>query len=92
MVYFDSFVHELKELYNIDSSKIHVITNPAAFDPIRPDELRINRKVVYVGRIVENQKRIDKLLTLWKRLHNDYPDWTFDLVNDGSYMQRAKAL
>ena len=92
VVYFDSFVQELNDLYRIQYERVHVITNPAAFEPLREEELRINKKIVYVGRIIENQKRIDKLLSLWKRLHEAFSDWSFDLVGDGPYMQKAKAF
>ena len=90
VLYFDSFVNELKDFYKIESKQVKVITNPAFFDSLRESELSITKRIVYVGRIVENQKRIDKLLKVWKRLHTELPDWNFDLVGDGSYMERAK--
>ena len=92
VVYFDSFLQELHDLYSIQSDKVHVITNPAAFEPLPEDQLRFNKKIVYVGRIIENQKRIDKLLNLWKRLHAAFPEWSFDIVGDGPYMEKAKAF
>ena len=89
VLFFESFVKELEELYNIESEKIKIITNPSFFSPITGDKLSLTKKIVYVGRIEENQKRIDKLLRVWKRLHNEMPEWTFDLVGDGAYLPQA---
>lgn len=90
VLYFDSFEKEMRDLYNLTSEKIYTIANPAAFDAIDESKLRLNRKIVYIGRIEENQKRIDKLLRIWKRLHEEFPSWFFDIVGDGTYMQNAK--
>jgi glycosyltransferase involved in cell wall biosynthesis len=89
VLYFDSFKNELRSLTGITSDKIHVIPNPAPFDIIENKE-SFNKRIVYVGRIVENQKRIDRLMELWKRLHEDFDDWTFDLVGSGYYLEVAK--
>ncbi len=89
VLYFDSFQKELKTLTGIESDKIHIISNPAPFE-ISNNRKSLQKKIVYVGRIVENQKRIDRLMELWRRLHNEFSDWTFDLVGSGYYLEEAK--
>lgn len=91
IVYFDSFVNEFDELYKIKSDKIKVITNPSTYDDLSQIvDFTLKKKFVYVGRIVEVQKRIDKLLSLWHKLHDEFVDWTFDLVGEGNYTEKAK--
>lgn len=89
VLYFDSFRKELKTLTGIESEKIYIIPNPAPFE-ISDKKNRINKRVVYVGRIIYNQKRVDRLMELWRRLHNEFHDWSFDLVGNGSYLEEAK--
>ena len=91
VLYFESFAEELYDLNGIKSEKIKIITNPSPFDLKEEASERFSKNIVYVGRIEENQKRIDRLLTLWSRLHQAFPDWTFDMVGDGSYLSTAKA-
>lgn len=89
VLYFDSFRDELKKLTGIESDKIYIIPNPAPFE-ILNDRKNINKRIVYVGRVIENQKRIDRLMPLWRRLHGEFEDWTFDLVGKGYYLEEAK--
>lgn len=89
VVYFDSFIEELKALTGIESDKILAIANPAPFE-ILDKKKQLNKRLVYVGRIIKNQKRIDKLMELWKRLHNEFEEWRFDIVGSGNYLNEAK--
>lgn len=88
VVYFDEFKKEIEELICSESEKVFTIANPSSFEIIKREKLY--KKIIYVGRIEKNQKRIDKLLSLWKSLHEDLPDWDFDLIGDGSYMNQVK--
>lgn len=88
VVYFEQFRNELKELIPIQESKVFAIANPNPFVKIQREA--VSKRIVYVGRIEENQKRIDKLMLLWKELHENLDDWQFDLVGDGSYMPQVK--
>jgi glycosyltransferase involved in cell wall biosynthesis len=89
VLYFDSFRKELEILTGIESDKIKIIPNPAPFDIFEKGK-KINKKIVYVGRVINNQKRIDRLMELWRKLHEEFPDWSFDLVGDGAYLGEAK--
>ena len=88
LLYFDSFKEELNDLFKVSSNKIKTIANPSPFGA-RANVTDVNQRIVYIGRIEENQKRIDILLELWKRLHEDFPNWDFDLVGDGSYLSKV---
>lgn len=88
VVYFEEFKKELQDLVHIPDNKVFTITNPNPFEVIQKDT--INKRIIYVGRVEVNQKRVDKLMMLWKELHAELPDWKFDFIGDGSYMDQAK--
>lgn len=92
VLYFNSFKEELNEIYNIQSSKIKIIPNPATYEPTLNNLEVINKKMLYVGRIEIVQKRFDRLLMVWKKLHELHPDWTFDVIGEGSYLESAKKI
>jgi glycosyltransferase involved in cell wall biosynthesis len=90
VIYFNSFENELFELTGIKSKKIHIIPNPSPYIPrLRADNL-VHKRIVYVGRVIELQKRIDILMELWKKLHQNFEEWAFDMVGDGAYLETAK--
>jgi glycosyltransferase involved in cell wall biosynthesis len=90
VLYFDSFEKELLDLTGISSKKTHIISNPSPFTPKLRTESLINKRIVYVGRISEGQKRIDILMELWKLLHDRFKNWSFDMVGEGPYLETAK--
>lgn len=88
VLYFESFKEELRKYISQNEEKIKIIANPTPFE--RSDDLSIKRRILYVGRIEKNQKRIDRLLLLWHRLHDALPEWSLDMVGDGSYMPEVR--
>lgn len=77
-----SHIEELYK-YNIEycEDKICVIPNPCSF----PIEYNCNKKkqILYVGRLDRRQKRPDRLLKIWKKLHKKFSDWELIIVGDG---------
>jgi glycosyltransferase involved in cell wall biosynthesis len=90
VLYFNSFENELLELTGIKSNKIHIIPNPSPYVYKLRTHNTVNKRIVYVGRVIELQKRVDVLMELWKKLHQEFENWTFDLVGEGDYMETAK--
>lgn len=90
VLYFNSFEKELFNLTGIKSNKIHIIPNPAPYEYKERSGNIVNKRIIYVGRVIKLQKRIDILMQLWKKLHDEFHDWTFDLVGDGDYLALAK--
>lgn len=39
--------------------------------------------VLYAGRVEYTDKRVDRLIDLWKNIYIDFPDWTLCIVGDG---------
>lgn len=54
-------------------------------NPIKCEFTENNKKckeLLFVGRLVK-EKQIDKILKIWKRLQNRYPEWVLSIVGDG---------
>lgn len=49
------------------------------------------KKVVYVGRIDEVQKRISRIINIWERLYCKFPDWSLEIIGDGQDLDKIRA-
>lgn len=65
-----------------DLHKISIIHNPLP-QPVQQNEYSARKKqILFVGRLTW-QKRVDRLLKVWKRLQSDFPEWSLLIVGDG---------
>jgi glycosyltransferase involved in cell wall biosynthesis len=64
-----------------DPGRVALVPNsiPAVLDEVPPKEKRL----LWLGRITDLQKRADLLAPLWDRVGPALPDWTLDIVGDG---------
>ena len=72
-------------------NKIYGIGNP--FERPRIDISKIEKEniILFVGRLNILQKRVDLLLEIWKKLHEQAPNWQFWVCGDGEdqyYMEQ----
>ena len=72
-------------------NKIYGIGNP--FQRPRIDISKIEKEniILFVGRLNILQKRVDLLLEIWKKLHEQAPNWQFWVCGDGEdqyYMEQ----
>ena len=72
-------------------NKIYGIGNP--FQRPRIDISKIEKEniILFVGRLNILQKRVDLLLEIWKKLHEEAPDWRFWVCGEGEdkcYMEK----
>lgn len=71
-----------------NQSRIYVIPNPITICVGNT----IHKKIIlYVGRLVYSQKRVDYLLRIWSRVWYKHSDWTLYICGDGnaaSYYQK----
>ncbi len=78
------FVPEMKfYVPNFRNEKVVGLPNPASFPVVERVEEKKENKLIFVGRLCYQQKRVDLLLDLWKQIQLDFPDWHFDIVGDG---------
>ena len=83
----DSYIREFLSFTRVKkATKLVVITNPITIPYIEEYEkiLSYKRKeIIYVGRIDYNQKRVYRVIEVWKLLEKKYPDWTLIIIGDG---------
>lgn len=79
----ESYQHTFENELNIhENSKITVIGN--AIKPLNQQpNLNKKQQLLYIGRMVYTDKRIDRLIDIWKNIYQQFPDWEFILVGDG---------
>lgn len=83
----DSYIREFLSFIRVKkATKLVVITNPITIPYIEECEkiLSYKRKeIIYVGRIDYNQKRVYRVIEVWKLLEKKYPDWKLIIIGDG---------
>lgn len=87
------FIMELQDFSNrISPGRVMVIPNPA---PFKPDSSALNEKqneILYVGRLANGQKRLDRLLAVWKAVSPELPGWRLSIVGDGPDKERIQDM
>ena len=75
---------------NFEQSRIKLIPNsiPAVLDQVP----RKDKRLLWLGRVVDHQKRADLIVPLWKRVQVALPDWEFDIVGDGPASDELKQI
>ena len=75
-----------------DLSKLEVITNPLTIDKEPIDLAKKEKLIIYVGRIDYNQKRVERIIELWKAITNDLPEWKLEIVGDGPEREKLEKI
>ena len=81
-----SHINDFKALCPKIVKPIYVIPNCVNFEDINiDDEFLANKekKIVYVGRIVESHKHVSRLLYIWDKIWYKHADWRLELIGDG---------
>ncbi|MGL5895217.1 MAG: glycosyltransferase, partial [Bacteroidales bacterium] len=65
----------------LETSKIGVLTNPA-YKELEPNRSK-RKQLIYVGRIENINKRVDRLIDIWGSLYKEFSDWELIIVGDG---------
>lgn len=68
---------------DVDNPKFFTLQNP-----ILPTEKALpaaerKKRVLYVGRLSYTDKRVDRLLVVWKKIYEMFPDWELVIVGSG---------
>ena len=83
----DSYIREFLSFTRVKkATKLVVITNPITIPYIEEYEKILSSKrkeIIYVGRIDYNQKRVYRVIEVWKLLEKKYPDWKLIIIGDG---------
>jgi glycosyltransferase involved in cell wall biosynthesis len=89
-----TFIEQYKDLMpRKKTDRMRAITNPLTY-PIAPeiDFSKKQKTLLFVGRIVENEKRISFILKLWEKIceKSDLAEWQLKIVGDGPDLAQAK--
>ncbi len=81
----EAFKQRNIEILKLDASnnKIEVINNATEIEErFNIDNKR--REIVYVGRLSYADKRVDRLLHIWRNTWQEFPQWSLTIVGDGA--------
>ena len=63
------------------------IPNPNTYPAQENTDFLKKKQILYVGRIEWRQKRVGRLIDIWKRIYKKFPDWELVIVGDGPIRQ-----
>ncbi len=89
----ESFRKELIGFGVSGVEKLVSIPNPSTYSANHIWEELYTQKenrVLFVGRIDHGQKRPDKMIRVFDKLHTQFGDWQFDVVGDGDALEELK--
>jgi glycosyltransferase involved in cell wall biosynthesis len=86
----ESFRKELIDFGVDNTEKLVSVANPSTYTVEDVDTGLKENRVLFVGRVDHGQKRPDRMLRLFEKLHGDFPDWIFDVVGDGNAMEELR--
>lgn len=66
-----------------EESKCVVLQNPIQITGEVELSAQREKRVLFVGRLSYWDKRIDRLLSAWKLVYKDFPDWKLSIVGEG---------
>ena len=79
-----------KELYERYLNNVEVIANPLSFSTDKTSNQK-NKKIIAVGRL-EEVKRFNLLIEIFKNISNLHKEWILDIVGDGSQKEYLQYL
>lgn len=75
-----------------DDSKLYAINNPANVTVNDVPEADKEKLMLYVGRLENGEKRVDRILEIWRRFHKPGDGWRLELVGDGRHRGLLEAM
>lgn len=91
----DSFVSIFKSFTGIkDAKKLIVQTNPVSIetDGFELDYDKKDKEILFVGRLDNYQKKVNRVVETWGLLEAKHPDWQLTIVGDGPERQNVEQL
>ncbi|MFC2110150.1 glycosyltransferase [Bacteroidota bacterium] len=83
------YVKPFLKLTNCKKEKIVVIPNPS--NGIIDNEIKKKKKqLLYVGRIIFEHKRTDRVIEIWEKLCLEFDDWELVIAGDGPILNELK--
>lgn len=60
-----------------------IVPNPVWSSPMAKEAPLNSNKVIAVGRLIES-KGYERMIRIWKKIYEIYPNWTLDIYGDGN--------
>lgn len=77
----ERLIPELRRFAGLrETTKCVAIANPLTLTPAPGPKAK---RLLYVGRLCEREKRVSRVLEVWGRLAARFPEWRLDVVGDG---------
>lgn len=88
-----AFISEFQEFCpKINTAKLVAIPNPNTFEIPQGAHFSKDKIVLFVGRLENLSKGVDRLLRIWSKIYRQHQDWHLILVGDGSDRQKLEDL
>lgn len=87
----NEYRNDMLDMVNVDRQKVLAITNGIPEPPIQYS-MDKEKVVIYVGRLTRNDKRVDRLLYVYDKIHSDFPEWKLKIVGDGPEREKLEYL
>lgn len=81
-----SFIPIFKRFTGIgNASHVYIQTNPVTIDHtgFKYDVDKKQKEVIFVGRLDNYQKKVNRIIDTWGLLEKKFPDWRLTIVGDG---------
>lgn len=79
----ESYVEQFREIFGSMFSKVTAIPNVNSYMADNNSLLCKKKQILYIGRIDRDQKRVDRIIKIWKKISTKFPDWNLVLAGDG---------
>lgn len=87
------YIYDFRKLLNDNFRNIIAIPNFIMLNNTIFNISCVKEKtILYVGRVVESQKRISRLINIWSSLYLKFPDWKLQIVGDGEDLASIKYI
>lgn len=78
----DKFISSFKKKAKLtDFTKLIAINNPSIIQ--QSDVTPKEKMVVWCGRLGYDMKRVDKMLSIWRKISSQFPDWQLKVLGSG---------
>ena len=88
----DSYRREIIEKLSLPKSDNKVWVLPNSIAPAKRVVEQKQKVALYVGRLTHRDKRVDRLLRIWKQAQSQLPDWQLKIVGTGPAENKLIAL
>lgn len=87
----DSFRDDISRLSShMNNSLITSIANPLSYTIEK--SLHKSKTILYVGRLDTCQKRVDRLVRIWRKISYEMPDWNLKIIGDGPDKEKLQYM